>query len=263
MLVLSRRLKEKVLFPDLNASVQVLTIKPGVVRLGIEAPPQVGVFREEILDSGNMPKALGPPPSGLGMDLKLGELKHLVANRLNAVNVGMALLRRQIQAGRNAASQSTLEKIDQEFQLLREQVETVVQEVRSTVRPRKACHALVVEDDHNERELLAGFLRMAGLTVATAGDGTDALDYLRDPEEESPDVVLLDMVLPRCDGTAIVRAIRRDPALAKLKIFAMTGHAPERFGLSKEPAGIDRWFNKPLNPENLLRDLNQEFPEEP
>ena len=50
MLVLSRRLHEKIQFPGLNITVQVVAIKPGVIRIGIEAPPEVRVVREEILE---------------------------------------------------------------------------------------------------------------------------------------------------------------------------------------------------------------------
>ena len=46
MLVLSRRLHERIQFPGLNITVQVVAIKPGVVRIGIEAPPDVKVFRD-------------------------------------------------------------------------------------------------------------------------------------------------------------------------------------------------------------------------
>ena len=49
MLVLSRRLSEKVVFPALGITVQVVSVKPGVVRLGIEAPADVRVVREELL----------------------------------------------------------------------------------------------------------------------------------------------------------------------------------------------------------------------
>jgi carbon storage regulator CsrA len=59
MLVLSRRLHEKILFPGLNITVQVVTIKPGVVRLGIEAPPNVKIFREELLAQPATPAATG------------------------------------------------------------------------------------------------------------------------------------------------------------------------------------------------------------
>jgi carbon storage regulator CsrA len=49
MLVLSRRLNQKVVLPGLNVTVQVVSLKAGVVRLGIEAPPEVQVLRAELL----------------------------------------------------------------------------------------------------------------------------------------------------------------------------------------------------------------------
>jgi CheY-like chemotaxis protein len=119
--------------------------------------------------------------------------------------------------------------------------------------------ALLVEDDDNERELLAGFLRLAGLDVATAGDGSNALDYLR--AEGRPDVVLLDMVLPRCDGPTIVREVRRDPAYTGLKIFALSGYSPQEVGLEGDWPAVDRWFRKPIDPAALLGELKQELEE--
>jgi len=50
MLVLSRRLNERIVLPGLGITIEVVAVKPGVVRLGIEAPPDVPVFREEVLD---------------------------------------------------------------------------------------------------------------------------------------------------------------------------------------------------------------------
>jgi carbon storage regulator len=49
MLVLSRRLNEKIVLPSLNLTIQIVAVKPGMVRLGIEAPAEVKVFREELL----------------------------------------------------------------------------------------------------------------------------------------------------------------------------------------------------------------------
>jgi DNA-binding response OmpR family regulator len=117
--------------------------------------------------------------------------------------------------------------------------------------------ALLVEDNANERELLATFLRMSGVDVDTAEDGADALDYLRC--HDRPDVVLLDMGLPRCDGASMVREIRRRPAFAGLKIFAVTGRAQEEFDLGHGSVGVDRWFRKPVDPLALVRDLNEQF----
>ena len=50
------------------------------------------------------------------------------------------------------------------------------------------------------------------------------------------------MGLPRVDGPTAVREIRRNPAYAGLKIFAVTGRSPEEFDLERGPGGIDAWF---------------------
>jgi CheY-like chemotaxis protein len=70
-------------------------------------------------------------------------------------------------------------------------------------------------------------------------------------------VLLLDMGLPRCDGPTTVREIRRDQALAGLKIVAVSGHAAEEYDLGRGPGGIDRWFCKPIDPEGLIHDLER------
>ena len=255
MLVLTRRPKQKILFPDLNTTVQVLDIKAGAVRLGIQAPSEVVVFREEVW-KGN---TAGPVPhsrNGKPGDLPLLEkLKSLVRNRLSVANIGLAVLRQQVKAGLLDEAEGTLEEMEHDFQLLRQRVDG---EWDHAFRPAgQGQKALIVEDDRNECELMAGFLRMAGLQVATAADGADALNYLR--TEARPDFVLLDMLMPRCDGLTTARAIRRDPRLAGMKIFALTGMAQEEFDGDVNSAGINRWFQKPINPQTLLQDLQQEL----
>jgi carbon storage regulator CsrA len=244
MLVLSRRLHERIVFPALDTTVEIVSVKPGVVRLGIEAPPEVTVLREEVVCQTGR-RAVGTPPA-LRLD-------HRLRNRLNVAAAGLGLLRRQLEAGLAQPAVDTLDRIDREFQTLRRQVESNSPKAlpRPPTRPRR--RALLVEDDRNECELLAGFLRLAGMEVATAGDGAAALDYLQ--AHGAPDVVLLDMVLPHCDGPATVQAIRRDPAWAGTKIFAVSGQAPDRFDLCGDRGGLDGWFRKPINPELLLRDL--------
>jgi CheY-like chemotaxis protein len=153
----------------------------------------------------------------------------------------------------------TIATIEEEMHLLRQRLEG---EPAQTPSPppkpaRKIRKALLVEDEENERELLAGFLRLAGFAVDTAGDGCAALDHLR--AGERPDVVLLDMGLPRCDGATTAREIRRDPTYAGLKIFAVSGHSSKEYGFDRDPGGIDRWFDKPLDPAMLLRELTQEL----
>jgi len=254
MLVLSRRTNDKIVFPSINATIQIVAVKAGTVRLGIDAPHNIPVFREEIL--GRDPAATVAPRDAVTPVLR--ELAHQVNNRLNSCTIGVALLRRQLDLGMVRDMGTTLGRVERELAALKEQMDKVseppaCEPVSTPVRKR----ALLVEDDLNECELLAGFLRLAGLEVETAGDGSAALDLLKD--HAPPDVVVLDMFLPRCDGPTTVKAIRENPAHAGLKIFGVTGADHTRFDLPEGPRGINRWFRKPLNPEMLLRDLQQEL----
>ncbi len=164
-----------------------------------------------------------------------------------------------------AQAETTLSKISTGIHQMTDELELVILPVEAAVavganssrrrsRAGRSPRRLLVEDDHNECELLAGFFRLAGYEVATAGDGSDAIDYLQ--QHERPDVMLLDMMLPRCDGPTTIRRLRDDPAFNDLKIFAMSGYTADQIGLDCRASGVARWFQKPLNPELLLRELN-------
>ena len=252
MLVLTRRENEKIIFPAVETSVEVLEVKAGRVRLGIKAPKELQILREEVMQSDSSRPAGAAGVDAFAMSM-LRKTKHQIRNQLNSATVGLALARRQLKAGLIESLEVTLDRIGHGFENLEQQVEGLVDQTKPAAVEYQP-QALLVEDDTNECELLAGFLRMAGYRVNTAGDGTDALDHLRNGC--SPDVMLLDMNMPRCDGATTVRMIRQDPALSKLKIFAVTGYSPSQLGIEPEAIGIDRWFRKPLNPEALLGELN-------
>jgi carbon storage regulator CsrA len=245
MLVLSRRLHEKIVLPSIQATIEVVAIKGGAVRLGIQAPPEVTVLREEIPDRA---REWSPKPARPENEPEARQLKHLVRNRLRIAAKGLEQTQARIESGSLQEAAGLVERLAEDLRMLERRLERPERSAS-----RKAPKALIVEDDRNERELLAGLLRMAGVHVDTAGDGIDALDHLR--RRERPDIVLLDMGLPRCDGPATVRQIRGEPAYSGLKIYAVTGAAPEHFDLDLGPSGIDRWFRKPLDSEALVRDL--------
>ena len=246
MLVLSRTPGEKILFPGTGASVEVVAVKSGVVRLGIEAPPEVVVLREEL-----QPEAA----RAATFVADASERRHQLRNRLNGAVLCVALLRRQQKLGLAQEAEAALGKIELAVEEISRHLEQEQRggTVRPASKPVRTRKALLVEDDHNERELLAGLLRLAGLDVDLASDGLEALECLR--QRGRPDVVLTDMMLPRCDGPTMIRALRQDPAFSGLPIFGLTGHEPERFGLDSGPAGVNRWFRKPINPEALLHNL--------
>ncbi len=256
MLVLSRQLNQKILFPSLNVAVTVLGIKSGVVRLGIEAPPEVTVLRGELQQRAAewaAPEPQAPPPP---VAQPVPEASRPLHDRLQDTGLGLGMVRLLLDAGHTEEAKAALAGVQEQFCLLRRDAEEG-QAPPQTAAPRKPLKALLVEDDQKECELLASFLRMAGLEVDTAGDGADALDYLR--TRGCPDVVLLDMGMPRVDGPTAVREIRRDPHYAGLKIFGVSGHLPNEFDLESGPTGIDRWFHKPFDPAALLHDLTEEL----
>jgi carbon storage regulator CsrA len=254
MLVLTRKPNEEVLFPATGTAVRVLGVKKGAVRLGIQAPPGVPVLRGELRDRTSESRPAEPVRAGQTGGAP-GRLHGQLLARLEATGVGLGLLQLQLDAGLSDDARATLVGLRDDFRLLRLGVEGEVGGLAQSppTPPRKPLRALLVEDDCNQRELLASFLRHSGLVVDTAGDGCDALDCLR--SRGRPDVVLLDMGLPRCDGPTTVRHIRHDPALAGLKVFAVTGRGEEEFDLPHGPGGVDRWFRKPVDPAELVREV--------
>ncbi len=241
MLVLARRAGESIVFPDLGVTLEVVRIQGSVARLGIQAPPEIKVLRQELANR-------APPAAD--------KLPHALRNRLHAATLAVHLLQRQLESGMTADAEATLEKVSRQFQALEQELAGHRAPAQAS-SPKAPCRALLVEDDDNERELLAGYLRLSGFDVVTAIDGCEALDYLA--TQRKTDIVLLDMLMPRCDGPTTVREIRCNTQYEGLKIFAVSGTAPADLGVRSGPAGVDRWFPKPLNPNNLVREIHREL----
>ena len=260
MLVLSRKLSEKIVLPTMNVAIQVVAIKGGTVRLGVDAPQAVPVLREEIPDRAAEwgSRAIRPGESWPDK-AESGKFWRPLRERVKSTAAGLGLLRLQLDIGLAEEARATLASLQRDFQVLCFGVEgeSEVSPTSPPIKTRKPQKALLVEDNCNERELLAGFLRQSGLEVDTAGDGSDALDYL--DSHGKPDVILLDMGLPRVDGPTMVRQLRSNPTYADLKIFGVSGHLPEEFDLECGPRGIDRWFHKPVDPAALVHDLAEEL----
>jgi CheY-like chemotaxis protein len=108
-------------------------------------------------------------------------------------------------------------------------------------------HVLVVEDDPTGRAALALILSHVGHDVRCAADGEEALEELR---VHRPDVVLLDLLLPRVDGWEFRRRQQQDPDLAGVPVVVLSGGGPtRRLG---EPLGDVTWLPKPVEFDRLL-----------
>ena len=104
---------------------------------------------------------------------------------------------------------------------------------------------LLVEDDADIRETLAELLEEAGYRVESAADGLIALAKLR--EEPAPDLVLLDMMMPRMDGHGFLAELKKTPAWQRLKVVAISATEV------KEPLGVTAFVKKPFDPARLLK----------
>jgi carbon storage regulator CsrA len=248
MLVLSRRQQDKIVFPGLGITVHVVRIEGKTVRLGVEAPERVRVLRHELSDR-ECTRA-GTP------DDRPGRLTHALRNRLNAATIGLELLRRQLEIGHLPDADATLARIFHELGAM-EAMAATIQDTTAIASAARRVRALLVEDNENEAALLAAYLQTVNYDVRRVRDGVEALDYLS--HDERPDVVLLDMSMPRLDGSATIREIRSNPSHAGLKVFAVTGMSREASRIPIGPGGADRWFQKPIKPDVLVREIDREL----
>jgi putative two-component system response regulator len=108
---------------------------------------------------------------------------------------------------------------------------------------------LVVDDDESNRVLLSHVLRREGYHVVAVGDGEAALHA---SHEHKPDLVLLDVGLPRMDGYELTRRLRQDPRAATLPILLLTGRTGPREAATGLDAGADDFISKPYHQVELL-----------
>lgn len=106
--------------------------------------------------------------------------------------------------------------------------------------------ALIVEDDLALADVLAFTLRRAGFDIVTAHDGLTALEVWR---QEGPDVIVLDLNLPRLDGMAVCRRIRSE---SQVPIIILTVRAGESEVVEGLQLGADDYMVKPFSPRELV-----------
>ena len=110
---------------------------------------------------------------------------------------------------------------------------------------------LIVDDDPSIRRLIATTLEdVSGYHLEEAGDGVEALDRAVDAP---PEIVFLDVEMPRVNGIEACRRLRSDPATADATIVMLTGEAGDAAERSARAAGADLFLTKPFSPLHLLQ----------
>ena len=108
---------------------------------------------------------------------------------------------------------------------------------------------LVVEDDKEIQDLLAHYLRKEGFAPILAADGEAALSKAR---KEKPDLILLDILLPKADGLEVLRAVRSDAALAGTPVVMLTAKGDETDRVIGLELGADDYIPKPFSPREVV-----------
>lgn len=111
---------------------------------------------------------------------------------------------------------------------------------------------LVVDDSPTVRKLISGKLEKSGHNVVCANDGIEALEALKDG---LPDLILLDITMPRMDGYEVCRQIRSDPAARDLPVVMISGKDGFFDKVRGRMAGTTGYITKPFGPETLMKAL--------
>jgi len=112
---------------------------------------------------------------------------------------------------------------------------------------------LVVDDEPDVRTYLCTALEDAGFLVETASDGLEALESIR---REPPDLISLDLVMPRHSGARLYHELQKDKKLSKIPVLIVTGHARDEMGQADfeemTMSGPGVYLEKPVRPVSYV-----------
>jgi DNA-binding response OmpR family regulator len=107
---------------------------------------------------------------------------------------------------------------------------------------------LAADDDEDILELVAFRLERSGFTVVRARDGEQALEAAR---REVPDLIVLDVMMPKMDGYEVTRALRADESTRRIPIILLTARVQDDDVQRGFDAGADDYVRKPFSPQEL------------
>lgn len=115
---------------------------------------------------------------------------------------------------------------------------------------------LAVDDEKHIVRLVQVNLERQGYEVVTAFDGKEALQKV---QEENPDLVVLDVMMPYMDGFEVLQNLRRNPATREIPVIMLTAKAQDADVFKGWQSGVDLYLTKPFNPMELLSFVKRIF----
>lgn len=115
---------------------------------------------------------------------------------------------------------------------------------------------LVVDDERHIVRLVQVNLERAGYEVVTAYDGEEALQKVR---EERPDLIVLDIMMPKMGGFEVMKHLKADPTTRDIPVIMLTAKAQDADVFRGWQSGVDCYLTKPFNPLELLTFIKRIF----
>ncbi len=112
-----------------------------------------------------------------------------------------------------------------------------------------AKRILVVDDERHIVRLVEVNLARAGYEVITAFDGIEALEKV---EQEMPDMIVLDVMMPRMDGFEVLKNLQAEPKYKDIPVIMLTAKAQDADIFKGWQSGVSSYLTKPFNPKELL-----------
>jgi len=113
---------------------------------------------------------------------------------------------------------------------------------------------LVVDDEEEICMFLGVFFQRHGFEVVTSNDGVDGLNKIR---QEKPDIVILDLMLPRLSGEEVCRELRKDEFFEAIPIIMLTGKVTDVDRVMGRVIGADCYMTKPFDINKLLEEVKK------
>ena len=115
-------------------------------------------------------------------------------------------------------------------------------------------NVLVVEDSAPQREMISELLAKSGMSVAVATDGVEALEQVKALQ---PDIVVLDIVMPRKNGYEVCREIKSDPSTQHVPVIICSSKGEDFDKYWGMKQGADAYIVKPFQPKELVGTIKQ------
>ena len=115
---------------------------------------------------------------------------------------------------------------------------------------------LAVDDERHIVRLVEVNLQRAGYEVVTAFDGREALEKVK---AETPDLIVLDVMMPYMDGFEVLKTLKADPSTAEIPVIMLTAKAQDADVFRGWQSGVDCYLTKPFNPMELLTFVKRIF----